>query len=304
VPRPDAGAARKPCRAPPRLRALGADLDRVFVFCPEDAAPGEVPSLPGRAGALEQALAQTRARLVVIDPVMAFLDRHVLTASDQSVRRALAPLVRLAQRYGCAVLLVRHLTKGLRGRALYRGGGSIGMLAACRSAWLAAPDPHDPQRRVLAQVKNNLAPPQPSLAYTLQAQEGAPPSLCWLGPSLWTADQLVAGPAPAAASPRPRDRAAEFLSDVLKDSPRTSRDLLAAARQGGLTEHTLRRAKRELEIRSLPVWAGGQRLSYWPLPGQRLPDTIAPEDAEPDLEEWLAPLRARFPPSTPLDDMD
>jgi hypothetical protein len=38
-------------------------------------------------------------------------------------------------------------------------------------------------------------------------------------------------------------------------------------------------------------------------PGQQLPDTVPPEDAPPDLEEWLAPLRERFPPPTPLDDM-
>jgi AAA domain len=112
---------------------------------------------------LDEALAQSQARLLVLDPVMAFLEAGVVTSSDQGVRRALLPLAQLAEKHACAVLLVRHLNKQGGRRALYRGGGSIGLLAACRSGWLLAEDPQEARRRVLAQVKNNLAPP-PSLA--------------------------------------------------------------------------------------------------------------------------------------------
>jgi AAA domain len=124
--------------------------------------------LPADLDLLEQAIVRTDARLVVIDPVMAFLDQSVMVNSDQSVRRTLAPLARLARIHRCAVLLVRHLNKQGGFHALYRGGGSIGLLAACRSGWLIGRDPHVPERRILAQVKNNLAGPQPSLAYELR----------------------------------------------------------------------------------------------------------------------------------------
>jgi hypothetical protein len=284
----------------PRLQALGADLDRVFVLHQEEE-PGLPLRLPGHADLLESAMAQAGARLVVMDPIMAFLDAGISTASDQGVRRALDPLARLAEKYLCAILLVRHLNKSGRARALYRGGGSIGIVGACRSAWLIAPDPEVPERRVLAQVKNNLAPPQPSLAYQLLAGDGGPPTLSWLGPSPWAADQLLArhGPPPPAS---PRDRARDFLTTFLEAGPRTSRDIWAEAQRLDLTEHTLRRAKHDLEVRSERVWAGGRRLSYWLLPGQQLPADEAAKD-EYDLEPWLAPLREQFPPSTPLDDL-
>jgi RecA-family ATPase len=113
----------------------------------EESAP---PRFPAQADLLEAALAQAGAKLVVIDPIRAFLDQGIATANGHSVRRALPPLARLADRYACAILLVRHLTKSGSARPLYRGGGSIGILGACRSAWLIAPDPEAPERRVLA----------------------------------------------------------------------------------------------------------------------------------------------------------
>ena len=193
----------------------------------------------------------------------------------------------------------RHLNKTGAARALYRGGGSIGFLAACRSGWLVAQDPAEPGRRVLAQVKNNLAPPQPSLAFSVEAHEGAAPRLCWLGPSPLTADQLLAAEAGAASGACPRDRAVDFLSDLLQDGPRTSREVWEAARQVGLAKRTLYRARQQLGVRVERVQVDDRRLNYWLLPGQRL----SPEAPASDLEEWLAPLRERYPPSTPLDDL-
>src|SRR5437763_9754017 len=126
----------------PRLQALGADLDRVFVL--RRGEQDELPRLPGQSAALEAVVAETKARLLVIDPVVAFLERGVLTNSDQSVRRALLPLAQLAEGHLCAVLLLRHLNKR-GGRALYRGGGSIGFQGACRTAWLLAEAPDPPR---------------------------------------------------------------------------------------------------------------------------------------------------------------
>ena len=134
----------------PRLRALGADLTRVFVPDGHEAGPAAKLCLPAQTGVLEQVVAQTGARLVVIDPIMHFLGREVNPSSDQSVRRALDPLGALARRHGCAVLLVRHLNKAEGLRALYRGLGSVALLGACRSAWLIAEDAASPGRRVLA----------------------------------------------------------------------------------------------------------------------------------------------------------
>jgi len=123
-----------------RLQALGADLDRVFVLGPgeDDKAPLQFPAA---IDLLDAALTQTQAKLVVIDPIMAFFDSSVNTSSDQSVRRVLLGLARLAEKHNCVILLIRHLNKTGRRQSLYRGGGSIGIVGACRSAWLFAADP-------------------------------------------------------------------------------------------------------------------------------------------------------------------
>jgi hypothetical protein len=283
----------------PRLQALGADLERVFVFRRANTA---VPlCLPEHTALLDEALARTGARLLVIDPIMAFLGPGVLAGNDPSVRRALLPLAQLAERYGCVILLVRHLNKAFGGRALYRGAGSLAFLSACRSGWLIAPDPQQPERRVLAQVKNNLAPPQPSLAFTVLTPADTPPVLSWLGPTALTADAVLAGPA-AGPAPGPRQRAREFLAHVLAEGPRTPREIWGEARAAGLAERTLHRARKDLDIRSVRVEAEGRPVCYWLLPGQQLPAAVRGHDEAADLDALLAALRERFPPSTPLDE--
>jgi hypothetical protein len=146
----------------PRLRRLGADLRRVFVW-QRDRDDEDWPwRFPTHAARLDDALARTDARLAVVDPIMAFLDDSVLCASDRSVRRALAPLLQLAEKHRCAVLMHRHLNKQGGSRALYRGLGSIAFVAACRFAMLVGRDPLVPGRCVLAQVRNSLAGPRTS----------------------------------------------------------------------------------------------------------------------------------------------
>lgn len=100
-----------------------------------------------------------------------------------------------------------------------------------------------------------------------------------------------------------RDRAREFLVEFLAGGPRTSREIWTAALEQGLARRTLFRARRELQVRPVRVWVEGKPLCYWLLPGQQLPASVPPEAVPPDLEPWLAPLRERFPPSTPLDEL-
>ncbi|HZU34390.1 MAG TPA: AAA family ATPase [Gemmataceae bacterium] len=132
---------------------------------------------------LDDALEQTHARLVVIDPLMAFLDPAVHVTSDPSVRAALGPVKALAERHGCTILFIRHRNQSLRTRAMYPGLASIGFTGLCRSSWLAGPDPEQPERQVFAQIKNNPVSAQPSLAYQIIRQDGEQPALTWLGTS-------------------------------------------------------------------------------------------------------------------------
>ena len=139
-----------------RLEAAGADLGRIAV------PPGAVV-LPRDLPRVEEWACQMQAALVVIDPLIAFLGCDA--NSDRQVRWAMTPLKAFADRTNCAVVLVRHLNKRGGRHALYRGGGSIGIVAATRSALLVGRPPDDPDLRVLCHVKSNLGPLAPSLSF-------------------------------------------------------------------------------------------------------------------------------------------
>jgi hypothetical protein len=281
----------------PRLRRLGADLGRVFVWDREGDDEDWPWRFPAHIDRLDEALTRTDARLAVIDPIMAFLDGSVLCGSDQSVRRALGPLMWLAEKHRCALLLQRHLNKQGGSRALYRGLGSIAFVAACRFAMLVGRDPLEPERCVLAQVRNSLAGPQPSLVYQLNSEEGNLPTVEWLGTSPHSADELLAGS--ARREDNPRDRAAVFLGQFLASGPRTSQDIWAAAQKAGLSSRTMQRAKASLNIRCRRVHTGGQQVSYWLLEGQELPAGPGEDDL---FQKALAELERLYPRPNPLDE--
>jgi hypothetical protein len=280
-----------------RLAGLDADLDRVFVL--GRSGDGEdLLRLPSQLRQLDDALVRTKARLVVLDPLIAFLDGGVSSGNEECVRRVLAPLAALAARHECAVLLVRHLNKQGGRRAIYQGGGAIGLVGACRSAWLVGRDPAVPGQCVLAQVKNNLAATQPSLAYRVVATGDGHVRLTWQGVSAWSADQLQSGRSRASAKLRAR----AYLLAALEGGPRLVRELWDEGQKQGLSARTLRRAMQDLSIHSQRVARDGRRESYWLLPGQVLPGQSWLPGDDLGLEPWLEPLREMYPPATPLDE--
>jgi hypothetical protein len=285
----------------PRLGALGADLSRVFFPDGEDPLAAPPLRLPSQAAALDGAVVRTGARLLVLDPLAEFLDPQVSANNEASIRRALSPLARIAAARGCAVLMVRHLNKGEGRRAVYRGSGSVALLAPCRSAWLVAdlPDAPGSARRVLAQVKNNLASPQPSLAFEVTAEDGGPARLLWSGPVPLGADVLLGRPRAAA---KPRDAARAFLEEVLADGPLTSQDLWQRVQAEGLASATVKRAKKLLGVRSQWVKVDGRAVSYWMLEGQNLPPEVKPQTEQDQLDIELDRILREDGPGNPLDD--
>jgi hypothetical protein len=285
----------------PRLLAAGANLKRIIHLKPEVNSLGQPLHFPAHMRQLDEVLEKSRARVLVISPVGEVLEPNILGICEQSVRQVLGPLAKLAEKHACAIKLIRHLRKNITPQAIYRGGGSIGFMAACRSGWLVGNDPEVPERRILAQVKNNLAPPQPSLAFEIRTHETGYPVIEWLGSSPWRAGQLLCGV--SKPSSRPRRRATELLKEFLADGPKTSREIWKMAVDHGLAERTLRRARKELTLRSLRVGIKGRQVCYWLLPGQQLPPSVETDSDTNDLSEWLDPIVAAFPPSTPIDDL-
>ncbi len=142
----------------PRLDAAGADPSRVHALTEVITAgdDGELrsrpPVIPGDLHLAEQVITEHGVRLAVIDVLMAYLSGEVNAHKDQDVRRALHQMSGLAERTGCCILVIRHLNKSGGPNALYRGGGSIGIVGAARAAFIAVADPEDDtgRTRVLA----------------------------------------------------------------------------------------------------------------------------------------------------------
>ena len=268
----------------PRLEAVGADLDRVhFVLIRTGGGDEDGLTIPDDLPSLEQLVGEKEARLLVVDPLTAHLAEGLNTWNDHSVRRALAPLARLAHSTGAAALAVLHLNKGTGSDPMRRIGGSVAFSAAPRSVLLFARDPDDPEgeqgrRRVLAHHKCNVAPEAPSLLYEFEPilipavgdePEVETARLALLGETHHSGRDLL-----GSASDENRSEledAVAFLEGELSPPglQRPSKDVLIAGRESGFSQRTLERAKKRLGVESVhegtPGRSGGGRW-LWELP--------------------------------------
>ena len=174
----------------PRILAAGGDPSRVrllTIFEKPGAETGQVNyfplTLPSQFATLVQSVKSTHAVLVIIDPLIAVLDRKFSASRDQDMRHVLSSLAFLAQYTDCAILLVRHLNKGSLHNPLYRGSGSIGIIASARSGLLVVRDPSDENKRILTTTKNNLSIKAPNLTYNITSNSDGIPTINWLGTS-------------------------------------------------------------------------------------------------------------------------
>ena len=236
----------------PRLEAAGADLGRVHTLSIVSEHGEELPSFPKDLAALEEAISETGAALVVVDPISAALAGSVDSHRDQDVRRVMAPFARIAEKHGAAILVVRHLRKSRGANPLHAGGGSVAFTAAARSALLVGVDPVDSGRRVLARVKGNLAPPVPSLGFRLVPADGTV-GVDWLGEVGHTAAELLFSAELDSEKRNERTAAAQFLMEMLVDGPKPVSELRKEAKAAQIGWRTVQRAKTDLDVISVKL---------------------------------------------------
>jgi len=247
----------------PKLDAAGADPERVVAVTGVLAGDGiyRLPTLPNDLPWIAQEIGKISARLVIVDVFMAYLDGAVNAHRDQDVRGALAQLAAVAEQTGAAFLVLRHLNKSAGGAAIYRGGGSIGIVGAARSALLVGRDPADEARLVLAVNKSNLAPIAPSLAYRI-VDSGGVGRVEWEGVTSLTASQLLAAPVDDGERTA-LDAAIQVLRDILAAGPVPARDARRQAREAGVSDATLRRAKDAAGVIIRKVGRPGETGQHW-----------------------------------------
>ena len=221
----------------PRLEEAGADLERILVI--DD---GDKP-LTLTDERLEKAIRENSARLVIIDPIQAFLGADVDMNRANEVRPVFRKLGDIAQDNRAAILLIGHLNKANGMSSLQRGLGSTDIIAAVRSALFIGKLKDDPTIRVLTHEKSSLAPAGDSIAFTLGDEDG----FSWIGAVEITADQLLSGAKEVTPKATKVEQGVKLLEEMLRDGAKASnRDILARAKSLGISRRTLNDSKARL----------------------------------------------------------
>ena len=227
----------------PRLVEAGADLSRVMVIDDTEEA------LTLSDDRIEKAVRQNHVRLVIIDPVQAFIGADVDMNRANEVRPVFRKLGMIAEKTGCAIVLIGHLNKSSGTQSTYRGLGSIDIMAAVRSLIFIGKVRKDPTTRVLIHEKSSLAPPGETMAFKLGDEEG----FRWVGAYEISADELLDGKEGKATETK-LERGAKLIRELLADKKEISiRELDEKAKEQGISGRTMRdvrsRMKNELEYR-------------------------------------------------------
>ncbi|HSW02182.1 MAG TPA: AAA family ATPase [Sedimentisphaerales bacterium] len=259
----------------PRLDAHGADVHRIHLVSTvrridADGTPRETLFTLRDAAALEEGLrAHPDCRLVVVDPIGSFLGNGTDSHRDSEVRSVLAPVARLAEVYGPAVLVVAHRRKSVVGSADDQTMGSRAFTGIARAVWHVTRDSHNPSRRLLLSGKNNLAVEGQGLAFTIAGQSGGPASIAWESePVDMNADDGLrqehdeAGGASATAP----SQAGSWLQAALTGGPVASTEIFARAKAAGIAPRRLKQAKQRLGVRSRKEGQRQDAAWYWSLP--------------------------------------
>ena len=236
----------------PRLIEAGADLDRVLVIDDSDV------QLTLSDERIEKAIVENNARLVIIDPIQAYLGADVDMNRANEVRPIFMRLGQVAQRTGCAILLIGHLNKAAGMQSLQRGLGSIDIAAAVRSVMFIGKLKHDPTMRILTHEKSSLAPPGASLAFSLGDEGG----FRWVGEYDITADEMLSGIEPQRETKT--QQAKDLICTLLAGGKQVlSEDIDKAALERGIPGRTVRDAKRELGDALKSKIVEGRKKVFW-----------------------------------------
>lgn len=233
----------------PRLEAVNADCTRVLVI---DESKEELSMTDER---IEKAIQQTGAKLIILDPIQAYIGANVDMHRANEIRPVMSKLGRIAEEYGCAVVLIGHMNKAAGQKSSYRGLGSIDITAVARSVLIVGKMRDSPSKRIMSQAKSSLAPVGKSLLFEINENS----ALEWKGEVDITAEQFLEN---GGAELSKLEIATEFLLEILKDGKVSQKEIAAAASDYDFSTRTLNEAKKNLKVLSIKA----DNKWYWKLP--------------------------------------
>ena len=268
----------------PRLEGMGADLTQVTILDGIQNKDGEpVPLGLSRVDhrmELRHLVEALGVSLLVIDPITAHLG-GANEWKDSEVRSILAPLSKLADDTGAAILLIRHLRKSDSGRAIYRAGGSIAFTASVRSSLLVGRPEGEELERAVVRVKGNLSPEPPAVGFVLDES-----GFGWTQETDWTPSDLLQGDTSSADRSK-ADEAHDWLLAQLEDGPVPVQDLKRQADVDEIGWRTLERVKKKLGIEARREGGIGKqgKWSWCPPTKSAKPPKSATEEPTGGLKE-------------------
>ena len=242
----------------PRLEALKADTSKIHFFegvlsytsSGQIVVPFELDNIRELSSAISQL---NDCKLLIVDPIGSFMG-SVDSHRDTEVRSLLTPLSKIADEYQISVVLVAHIRKGTSSNADDLVLGSRGYTGVARSVLHLSKDPDDPDRKLLTAGKNNLSQPALALAFSI---EGEPPKVLWEENAFeLTADELLQMTNAGAGRMSKKEEAKVWLAGVLDQGPVLSTKLVHEAKQIGISERTLERASKEMNLKSTKTEQG------------------------------------------------
>lgn len=222
----------------PRFLAAGGNAERLcFIDEREKPLSFADPRIP-------QAVHQTGAKLLVLDPLSSYIGRDVSINMANDVRTQFNPLIQLAQTSGCAIVVVAHMNKMAGTKAIYRSSGSIDVVGAVRSSLLIARTGKErPDERIMVVQKSNLAPTGKGILFS------AGETIQWISQVDKTADEVLSIAYPAPHRPNEQfERARELLNELLADGPMPQSQIQEKVTQAGIGWGTAKKAKSDLGV--------------------------------------------------------
>lgn len=231
-------------------RLLAADADCGYISGVDES----VYPLTITDGRLEEVLRLTNARLVILDPLQAYLGADVDMHRANEIRPVMSYLANMAEQFGCAIVLIGHMNKNMGAKAAYRGLGSIDLTAAARSVLLVARDKREPDRRIVMQIKSSLAREGKPIAFRL----GENNAFTCEGECEADPDNMLLG----LGTPQPKqsDLAREFLMAELGGGEMKAVQVLVdKAQKMGINYECLKTFKKSLGITSKKI----EHIWFW-----------------------------------------
>lgn len=223
----------------PRLEKAGADCSMIRVI---DETEKELSMTDDR---LEQAIVETGARLVILDPIQAYIGAKIDMHRANEIRPVLKHLGMIAEKYKCAIVLIGHMNKAAGSKSTYRGLGSIDIQATARSVLLVARLRDKPNIRIMAHDKSSLAPAGDAIGFEMTEDNG----MVCIGPYDITIDELLSGN--EGRGKKKLDIAENFIKECFgTNKVIPSNEILMEAAKRSIKRNTLLSAKKKLGITS------------------------------------------------------